>query len=146
MGMARARPEWQTPGYLYSQPGQPVDGWHVPGNGQRCLGACLLSQIPESPPRLPRRLVERGQLGCDRPSLRARPQRSLTPGTRLDPVGAQFIGAPPIYRPGERIDRPLADHEFSRPKPVWSRLRGAKHDIPDLIRESSSSVMVRVVC
>ncbi len=25
------------------------------------------------------------------------------------PVGAQFIGAPPIYRPGERIDGPLAD-------------------------------------
>jgi len=24
-------------------------------------------------------------------------------------VGAQFIGAPPIYRPGERIDGPLAD-------------------------------------
>jgi hypothetical protein len=26
-------------------------------------------------------------------------------------VGAQFIGAPPIYRPGERIDGPLADNE-----------------------------------
>jgi hypothetical protein len=25
------------------------------------------------------------------------------------PVGAQFIGAPPIYRPGEHIDGPLAD-------------------------------------
>src|SRR5258708_32446597 len=28
---------------------------------------------------------------------------------RSYPVGAQFIGAPPIYRPGERIDGPLAD-------------------------------------
>jgi len=25
------------------------------------------------------------------------------------PVGAQFIGASPIYRPGERINGPLAD-------------------------------------
>src|SRR5713226_5327132 len=28
---------------------------------------------------------------------------------RQHSVGAQFIGAPPIYRPGERIDGPLAD-------------------------------------
>ena len=26
-------PEWQTPGHLYSQPGQPDDGRYVPGNG-----------------------------------------------------------------------------------------------------------------
>jgi hypothetical protein len=25
------------------------------------------------------------------------------------PVGAQFIGAPPMYRPGEHIDGPVAD-------------------------------------
>src|SRR6266446_5817388 len=31
-------------------------------------------------------------------------------------VGAQFIGAPPIYRPGERIDGPLADKEFFQSK------------------------------
>jgi len=30
------------------------------------------------------------------------------------PVGAQFIGAPPIYRPGERIDGPLADKSALR--------------------------------
>ncbi len=30
---------------------------------------------------------------------------------RSYPVGAQFIGAPPIYRPGARIDGPVADKE-----------------------------------
>src|SRR6266851_2747193 len=33
-------------------------------------------------------------------------------------VGAQFIGAPPIYRPGAGIDGPLADNEFYQPKRV----------------------------
>jgi len=30
------------------------------------------------------------------------------------PVGAQFIGAPPIDRPGEGIDEPLADQSAVR--------------------------------
>src|SRR6266852_7442102 len=34
---------------------------------------------------------------------------SFTNQDREYPVGAQFIGAPTIYRPGEGIDRPLAD-------------------------------------
>jgi hypothetical protein len=29
-------------------------------------------------------------------------------------VGAQFIGAPPIYRPGKGIDGPLADKSAVR--------------------------------
>jgi hypothetical protein len=37
---------------------------------------------------------------------------------RSYPVGAQFIGAPPIYRPGERIDAPLADNDYYQPGAV----------------------------
>ena len=40
--------------------------------GRRCLGTCLLSEIPESPARLPRRLVEHGELGRGESPLRSR--------------------------------------------------------------------------
>jgi len=33
---------------------------------------------------------------------------------RQYPLGAQCIGTPPIYRPGERIDEPLADKSAVR--------------------------------
>ncbi len=45
-------------------------------------------------------------------SMNQGPIMNFTKHHRSCPVGAQFIGAPPIYRPGERIDGPLADNEF----------------------------------
>src|SRR5713226_8817548 len=43
---------------------------------------------------------------------------SFTNQHREYPVGAQFIGASPIYRPGEGIDGPLADNECCQPNGV----------------------------
>ena len=45
------------------QPGQPRHGRQEGRHGHRRLGARLLPQVSEPPARLPRRLVERGQLG-----------------------------------------------------------------------------------
>ena len=42
----------QSRGDLDRQPGQPGDGRQVPGDGPRRLGACLLPEVPESPPGL----------------------------------------------------------------------------------------------
>jgi Fe-Mn family superoxide dismutase len=47
----------------HRQPGQPRDGRKEDRHGHRRLGARLLPQVPEPPPGLHRRLVERGQLG-----------------------------------------------------------------------------------
>ncbi len=33
LGVARPRQKWQTPGDLHRQPGQPFDGWSLPGHG-----------------------------------------------------------------------------------------------------------------
>ncbi len=43
---------------------------------------------------------------------------SFTNQDREYHVGAQFIGAPPMYRPGEGIDGPLAANDFYQPRPV----------------------------
>ena len=59
----------------HRQPGQPVHGRRLSDHGQRRLGARLLSEVPEPPPRLPRRLVERGQLGRDQQALPAGQER-----------------------------------------------------------------------
>ncbi len=40
--------------------------------GQRCVGARLLPEVPEPPPRVPGRVVERGELGRSEPPLRRR--------------------------------------------------------------------------
>ncbi len=47
----------------HAEPGQPVDGREEGDPRHRRVGARLLPEIPEPPPRLPRRVVERGQLG-----------------------------------------------------------------------------------
>jgi hypothetical protein len=46
------------------------------------------------------------------------------------PVGGAFMPAPPIYRPGERIDGPLADTEDERPKPVVSCFAALSISLP----------------
>ena len=55
--------------HLHRQPGQPGHGRQEPRLGLRRLGARLLPEVSEPPSRLPRRLVERGQLGGDRGPL-----------------------------------------------------------------------------
>ena len=47
----------------HRQPGQPADGRQEADPRHRRLGARLLPEVPEPPPRLPRRVVERRQLG-----------------------------------------------------------------------------------
>ena len=47
----------------HAEPGQPADGRQEGRLRHRRLGARLLPEVPEPPPRLPRRLVERRQLG-----------------------------------------------------------------------------------
>ena len=59
-------------------------GRRVPGTGQRCLGTCLLSEVSEPPAGIPRRLVERGELG--------RGQQTPGPGNRiLQITGVQLV-------------------------------------------------------
>src|SRR5262249_21817005 len=58
-----------------AQPGYAADGWPAFDPRQRCLGARLLSQLPEPPARLPQGLVERGQLAKGEPALRRRQGR-----------------------------------------------------------------------
>ena len=65
--------------------GQDADPRH------RRLGARLLPQVPEPPPRLPRRLVERRQLGRGRSPLRGAPgaeARQIRPARRRTDVGS----------------------------------------------------------
>ncbi len=47
----------------------PLMTGQIPAPGRRCLGACLLSQVPKQAPRLHRCLVERGQLDRRRGAL-----------------------------------------------------------------------------
>ena len=57
---------------VLSTPNQdsPIMDGKTPLLGHRRLGARLLPELPEPAPRLPRRLVERRQLGRGRPPLR----------------------------------------------------------------------------
>src|SRR5579885_1125784 len=55
-----------------AEPGQPSDGGEDAAPRHRRLGARLLPQVPEPPPRLPGGLVGRRQLGRGRPALRGR--------------------------------------------------------------------------
>ena len=72
--------------------------------GRRRVGALLLPEVPESPPRLHRRVVERGQLGEDRRAL----QRRLTPL-------AHVRGAEGRMRPSiPAAHAPLADRRMRR--------------------------------
>ena len=50
----------------------PIMDGSDPHSRRRCLGTCLLSEIPESPARLHRRLVEHGELGRGQSPLRGR--------------------------------------------------------------------------
>ena len=60
---------------LDRQPGQPGHGRQVPGDGPRCLGARLLPEVSEPPAGVPRRVVERSQLGGNREALQPREVR-----------------------------------------------------------------------
>ena len=62
----------QAQGDHHRQPGLAADAGPLPHPRQRRLGARLLPQVPEPPPRLPRRLVERRQLGRSQQALRHR--------------------------------------------------------------------------
>ena len=88
--------------------------------------------------------------------LRRSPIMKFHDQNRSYPVGAQFIGAPPMYRPLEGIDEPLADNDFSRSRSVMgchpersegslglSReiLRFAQDDMAGFGRETSSSAV-----
>ena len=54
---------------------------------------------------------------------------------RSFPVGAQLIGAPPIYRPGAGIHGPLADNEFSHPTSAQVVILSAAKNLgPRLVR------------
>src|SRR5260221_5084728 len=64
-------------------------------------------------------LIRLGLLEASSPARRAL-MMNFTRHHRSYLVGAQCIGAPPIYRPGERSDGPLADNELSRTKPAMS--------------------------
>ena len=55
-----------------AQPGQPDHRRPDAAAGRRRLGARLLPEVPEPAPRLPRRVVERRQLGQGRRALRRR--------------------------------------------------------------------------
>ena len=61
-------------GHHHRQPGLAAQPGPLPDSRQRCLGTRLLPQVPESPPRLPCRLVECSQLGRSQQALRHRPE------------------------------------------------------------------------
>src|SRR5207244_2616189 len=62
LGVARRR-RWQARSREHRQPGQPADGRQEADRRDRRVGARLLPEVPEPPPRLSRRVVERDQLG-----------------------------------------------------------------------------------
>ena len=71
----------------------PIMDGLTPAPGPRRLGARLLSQVPEPPARLHRRLVEHAQLGRDRPPLRGREE--VDAGQKLaDGSGVLRLTAP----------------------------------------------------
>ncbi|CAA9526080.1 MAG: Superoxide dismutase [Mn], partial [uncultured Sphingosinicella sp.] len=76
LGVADPRPVRRSRDHLDSRAGQSADGrracaGHAAAR-QRRLGACLLSQVQQPPPRISRRLVECGKLGQGRRTLRGR--------------------------------------------------------------------------
>ncbi len=64
LGLAR-RGRRQAGRREHRQPGQPALDGKTPDPRHRRLGARLLPEVPEPPRRLPRGVVERGQLGRD---------------------------------------------------------------------------------
>src|SRR5207244_12156724 len=62
MGVAAQR-RWQAVDRQHAEPGQPADGREDADPWTRRLGARLLLEVSEPPPRLHRRVVERGELG-----------------------------------------------------------------------------------
>ncbi len=62
---------------------------------QRRLGARVLPQVPEQAPRLPRRLVERHQLGRSQQALRQ--SQGIKPSRQLSAASSQLFCAPLIY-------------------------------------------------
>ena len=69
LGVARARRR-RAEGDEHAQPGQPGERRPDAAAGQRRLGARLLPEVPEPPPRLPQGVVERRRLGEGRRALR----------------------------------------------------------------------------
>ena len=69
LGLAGEDADGKLVGRLHRQPGQPADGKAAPARRHadprpRRLGARLLPQLPEPPPRLHRGVLERRELGC----------------------------------------------------------------------------------
>ena len=69
LGLAGLRGR-QAEGRHHAEPGQPDLAGSLPDSGQRRLGACLLSEVPEQAPRLPRRMVEHRELGRSEQAVR----------------------------------------------------------------------------
>jgi len=84
LGMA-GRPGRQAEDRHHGQPGQPLLRGALSDSRQRRLGARLLPQVPEPPPRVPGRLVEHRQLGRDQQTLRHRPDKVVTPANHRPP-------------------------------------------------------------
>ncbi len=63
---------------LHGQSGQPRHGRQGAATRRRRLGARLLPQLPEPPPRLPRRVLERRRLGRRRAALRGLMRTNLS--------------------------------------------------------------------
>src|SRR5581483_4374147 len=91
-------------GHVDAEPGQPADGGEDAAARHRRLGARLLPQVPEPPPRLPRRLVGRRQLGRGRPPLRRRPHvaNRRRSGAVVHPmaIGAASLRLPAVVSEG----------------------------------------------
>src|SRR4051795_3695729 len=81
-----AGPRWLGPGgHEHAEPGQPGVGRPDAAAGRRRVGARLLPEVPEPPPGLPGRVLERGQLEQGR---RAPRRGRLAPRRNLSPVAA----------------------------------------------------------
>ena len=108
-------------GRRLGQPGQPALRRQDAAAGRRRLGARLLPEVPEPPPRLPRRVVEHGRLGQGRGALRGGVRR--VSATRPLPSGF-FTGAapapPPLYVLMPRVFAPFRSPLVAaRARPRW---------------------------
>ena len=95
LGDGAGRSGGQARAGLAAEPGFASDGRQETAVRQRRLGARLLPEISESPPRISRGLVERAELAADRPAIRrgevrdADDLKPLAPGEAHSPVRRQ---------------------------------------------------------
>src|SRR5260370_25367730 len=126
LGVAGSDQDRGIQSHFDCQPGQSHEQRRVSRSGKRCLGAFLLSQVPESPRGLSKSLVERRELG--------RGQQTSCPGRRVlqmnlyvahsakPPHGAAFQLVTNGYGNRELLSRrPL------HPKNNHSRSRSEEH-------------------